>query len=534
MATFGHGWWLVAATFVVAVAVTYLTDRFALPRKVAAGALGERQPGQAVIDMAARIPAVALIYALFFAISWRPYYALTAVVSTFFIFTAISRAKYEFIREPLVFSDIALVLLVFRHKTMFYATWLNLVFWCVALGYVFGASALFMIYEPSLLPSQGRLILISGMVMAAAAPWLFLYQPGYRHAISRISSALTGKDGAIALTARLGTFASVLYGFLAWLKEPTAPVSVPASAGEGRDLPMPNIGKGEEENPLLVVWQSESFMDMRHFGVSPLSLPNLDRLRSRAAEWGRMSSIFEGGYTLRTEFSVITGLPPDDLGPDAAHPYLRAGAYSEAAWPNRLRRAGWSTRFLHPYDRQFFSRDRALPQLGFETLSMLEEFEKTGGAAGAYVSDMTLAERVLEYCREGSKSTGQFIFAASIENHGPWQPGRHEGCKHPLDIYLAILQRSDEALGFLADELDRLDRPVWLAFYGDHAPLLKSFSDPFPDPRTDYLIVPLARAGAGSRPAKTATEKAPWQIIADTLRHMATEQFDRRAVEARQ
>ena len=169
LATFGHDWWLVAATFVVAVAVTYFTDRFALPGKVAAKAFRDRRPGRVSIDLAARIPAVALIYALFFAISWRAHYALTAAVSTFVIFTAISRAKYEFIREPLVFSDIALVLLVFRHKTMFYATWLNVVFWIVALGYVFGASALFMIYEPSLLPSEGRAILIAGMVVAACA-----------------------------------------------------------------------------------------------------------------------------------------------------------------------------------------------------------------------------------------------------------------------------------------------------------------------------------------------------------------------------
>lgn len=521
MSTFGHGWWLVPATFVVAVAVTYVTDRFALPGKLVSAALGERRLRQAFIDMAARLPALALIYALFFAISWRPFYALAGVVSTFVIFTGISRAKYEFIREPLVFSDIALVMLVFRHKTMFYATWLNLVFWVVAFGYVFGASALFMIYEPSLLPSDGRALSIAAMVLAAAAPWLLLCEPGIRRAASRISSAVTGRDDTFVLMTRLGTFPSVLYSFVAWLREPPAAASFRAAAVASRNLPQPPVGSGEDR-PLLIVWQSESFMDMRHFGVSSLSLPNLDRLRSRAVEWGRMSSIFEGGYTLRTEFSVITGLPPDDLGPDAPHPYLRAGGYSETAWPNRLRRAGWSTRFLHPYDRRFFSRDRALPQLGFEALSMIEEFE-SASIAGSYVRDMALAERVIEHCREDSTGTGQFIFAASIENHGPWHPGRHEGCKDPLEIYLAILQQSDEALGFLADELDRLGRPAWLVFYGDHAPLLKSFADPFPDPRTDYLIVPLARAGSGSRPAETATEKAPWQIIADTLRHMATE-----------
>jgi phosphoglycerol transferase MdoB-like AlkP superfamily enzyme len=162
---------------------------------------------------------------------------------------------------------------------------------------------------------------------------------------------------------------------------------------------------------------------------------------------------------------------------------------------------------------------------------MLDEFEGEKDGAGPYVTDMALARRVIQYCRAGSNGAGQFIFAASIENHGPWLPGRHQGCDDPIEIYLALLQRSDEALGFLANELDRLKRPVWLVFYGDHAPLLKSFADPFPDPRTDYLIVPLARA-AGPKPAHGPTEKAPWQIIADTLGNMETEQFDRRAAGA--
>ena len=75
-----------------------------------------------------------LVFSVFFAISWRPIYTLGATVSTYAIFTAISRAKFEFIREPLVFSDIALAFLVFRHKEMFRANWLNFGFWIIHLS----------------------------------------------------------------------------------------------------------------------------------------------------------------------------------------------------------------------------------------------------------------------------------------------------------------------------------------------------------------------------------------------------------------
>ena len=75
-------------------------------------------------------------------------------MSFFVIFTGISRAKFRFIREPLVFSDIALVADVFKHKSIFYANSLNVVFWCVSFLYVFGVSGLYMYFEPDIIPDR--------------------------------------------------------------------------------------------------------------------------------------------------------------------------------------------------------------------------------------------------------------------------------------------------------------------------------------------------------------------------------------------
>ena len=118
-------------------------------------------------EWAARIPVIALVYAFFFAISWRPIYGAQGAISFFVIFTGISRAKFEFIREPLVFSDIALVVDVFKYKEIFYATSLNIVFWVIALSYVFGVRALYMYFEPSILPSHNGFLWV--LVMLAIA-----------------------------------------------------------------------------------------------------------------------------------------------------------------------------------------------------------------------------------------------------------------------------------------------------------------------------------------------------------------------------
>ena len=80
-------------------------------------------------------------------------------------------------------------------------------------------------------------------------------------------------------------------------------------------------------------------------------------------------------------------------------------------------------------------------------------------------------------------------------------------------------QQSDKALGELVDHLNRLDRPVWMVFYGDHAPLLKSFADPFPDPRTDYFIVPLAAARTPQNAPSFPRNEEPWKLLEAMLKH---------------
>jgi phosphoglycerol transferase MdoB-like AlkP superfamily enzyme len=497
---------LTAIALVVATLVILATDRLALSPglRVAAAQASPRRAS----DLLARVVAILPVFAFFFAISWRPLYSAGGTISFFVIFTAISRAKLQFVREPLVFADIALLALVFRHKELFSATWLDAIFFVGAATYVFGASTLFYLFEPSILPASAGWLPVVGMVAAALLPWFVLFVAPVRETAARIAGRIMQGDAPVAVTWRLGTFGSVIYSFLEWLggREPEPQLPLPAR--------LASVGA----SPLVVVWQSESFYDMRHFGL-PVSLPNLDRLRRRSAAWGRMSSVFEGGYTLRTEFAVLSGMSPAALGPDSHYPYLRPLRFAGSAWPDRFRRSDWATHFLHPYDRRFFSRDTALPAMGFETLTMLDAFAHDPARDGQYVSDMALTRRVIDAARDGGHRAGTFLFAASMENHGPWKPGRLDGRTNPVDIYTAILERSDAALGHLVDTLDGWDRPVWLIFYGDHAPILKSFADPFPDPRTDYVIAPL---GASARPSATppASEIAPWQLIETLVSHM--------------
>jgi phosphoglycerol transferase MdoB-like AlkP superfamily enzyme len=509
---------LTVASFAFVALVVYLTDPFAMPQAIRRENRLPHSRLRILVEHLARLPIILFVFSIFFAISWRPLYCGLGTISFFVIFTGISRAKYIFIREPLVFSDIALVVDVFKYKSIFYATNLNIVFWIVSLGYVFGVSALFLIYEPSILPQRYPFLWLLAGILVPTLSIVLLFVKPIGHLAARLSQRLLTTQNVRKNTTRFGTFTSVAYHFMLWLgMRRDALIAEIAHGLQGviHDL----LGKPNEEAPLVIIWQSESFMDLRNCGDKNLELPTIDLLKERAAQWGRMTSVFEGGYTLRTEFAVLSGLQPDDVNADASYPYLRASHYADVVWPNKLRKAGWRTHFIHPYDRTFFLRHKAMPVLGFNEMTMLDDFDHVPERDGPYVSDMRLTQKVLHIVDNIDRHDSTLLFVASMANHGPWEAGRIDGLTDSVAIYKELLRQSDTALAYLIQELDKSERPVWLAFYGDHAPLLKNFADPFPDPRTDYFIVPLAKAVEEKHKPTRSRIEAPWTLFETLLWH---------------
>jgi phosphoglycerol transferase MdoB-like AlkP superfamily enzyme len=168
---------------------------------------------------------------------------------------------------------------------------------------------------------------------------------------------------------------------------------------------------------------------------------------------------------------------------------------SSLAW--RLRDRGYRTICLHPFDRRFFRRDIAMPNLGFDEFLGPERFV---GAArtGLYVTDVEVARRTVDLL--ASEGPNLFVFVITMENHGPWtgktgagdsgQPGLAVGSPGAaLRQYLDGLRSTDRMLALLTPAFRNAGRGL-LGFYGDHLPSLPTVFDAlgFSDPRTDYFI----------------------------------------------
>ncbi len=249
--------------------------------------------------------------------------------------------------------------------------------------------------------------------------------------------------------------------------------------------------------PNIFLVQAESFCDPRIFSeaVPRDILKNWDLLRSEGQSGNLLVKSF-GAYTLRTEYAVLTGTPPSSMGTYAFYPYL--GALNTKVWSMAayLQNLGYRTICLHPFHAEFFYRNKAIPNMGFEEFTTQENFPHSE-RWGPYISDKSVALSMTDLLKIDDRPV--FCFAITMENHGPWLEGRlkneFENGDAPnisnldkqISRYLAHLANADQMIGMLKDGLSHSDRPGVLGWYGDHLPNLPQLITPG-ETVTPYLI----------------------------------------------
>ena len=136
--------------------------------------------------------------------------------------------------------------------------------------------------------------------------------------------------------------------------------------------------------------------------IPPELLAGFAACCASSAQFGRLVVPGWGANTMRAEFAVLTGIPESELGYDRFNPYyaLARTPIDSHVW--RLRRAGYRTICLHPFDRRFFRRDLAMPALGFERFLGRETLG--GSRTPPYYPDPDLARDILRILdREGPR-----------------------------------------------------------------------------------------------------------------------------------
>jgi hypothetical protein len=395
------------------------------------------------------------------------------------------------LREPVVFSEAVELPQLFSHPHL-YLPFAGPGLVMGGAGGAVAAALALLVFEPPVwvpYPVLGFLLLALAVALAWAASGGPLLQ-GAASLLGRFGP--TGEPFADA--AALGPFAMlIVHAVTARAERPARQAALAA--------PPIVISRGEGGQPIVLV-QCESFFDARR--LSPLIpqelLPGFAAAVAGAASFGRLQVPGWGANTMRAEFAALSGVPESALGYDRFNPYYALARVPLESQVWRLRRAGYRTICLHPFDPRFFRRDLVMPALGFETFLSREALNAPNRPP--YCSDPELARHILRVLdAEGPRT---FIFAISMGNHGPWLPSDvaldpiiadlaglngvpGEG---ELRRYLHGLRGSDEMLRLLMTGLN--DRGALLGFYGDHLPSLGAAFDHFnfAEPHADYVVWP--------------------------------------------
>ncbi len=396
-------------------------------------------------------------------ITSRPLFSACVSLALVGLVAAVSNAKYESLREPFVFTDLSLFSQLFAHPRLYLPF--------LSIGKVVAIGA-------------GILLVIAGFVVerpvhrgSVAMAWFAAALPFALAVPIAGRLSLTLDPGADQR--RHGFFAV----FVAYLLNGLRPATFRkfhevVAAG-------PFATAQPSRRPGVILIQSESFFDARRLGgvVESRLFSRFDEACREAVWHGEMTVPAWGANTMRTEFAVLTGTESFALEYARFYPYVfvRKKIASLASWFDRC---GYDTVAIHPYYADFFGRNRVFPLLGFTRFLDIRHFE-SASRAGPYVADAAVSESIIAELEAGGDGPPRFIFAMTMENHGPLHleqvlPGesssRHTLGEDPtwrdLTAYLRHIENADAMIGRLLDHLRNSDRETVVCFYGDHVPAL--------------------------------------------------------------
>ena len=254
----------------------------------------------------------------------------------------------------------------------------------------------------------------------------------------------------------------------------------------------------------VVMILSESFSDPNrvpnvHFGADPM--PNI-RALGQTTTSGLMLSPGYGGGTANIEFQQMTGLNMANFSDTLLSPYQQLVAtrpkfYSFNQMWNEHCGDEYSTSCsigYHPFKQFFYLRGVNYKKFGFSHLYTLDSDPKIAhgeayvGPNGTKteVSDEEAYKNVVEEIRTNTEQNkpSQYIQLITMQNHAPYpdlygSENEFHGVNETPDTvpergiiatYAKNVQRTDEATANFLNELDGIDKPITVVFYGDHLP----------------------------------------------------------------
>lgn len=261
----------------------------------------------------------------------------------------------------------------------------------------------------------------------------------------------------------------------------------------------PDIDKKQIDNlPNIVMIMGEAYSDLsinKHIDFSNYTDP-MEEYKKIIEEEDTIAGHIVvpnfGGGTSDTEYDVLTACPTRSLNsPSPSYDFVRK---KFDALPTRLSQIGYDTLAIHPGYFWFYNRNNVYEYFGFDNFIHLSSFIPQEQSKGGYISEEATIDTILYTLREHIEQSDKplFSFTVTIQNHGPYQDKYNETEKNfDSDIYLTSKERNmlynyfngvkdvDIEIGKLVRELNEIEEPVVVVYFGDHLPGFSNGTDFF-------------------------------------------------------
>ena len=305
------------------------------------------------------------------------------------------------------------------------------------------------------------------------------------------------------------------------------------------------------DNTMIMIL-SESFSDPTRVPGITLSedpMPNIRALKNTTTS-GLMLSPGYGGGTANIEYQALTGWDLALFDNSMQVPYQQLVPHQKVTetfnqlWNDRYGASG-SIAF-HPYYKNMYLRDIDYKKFGFSHFYTLDSnppiTHHDGLDNSPYASDAEAYQNVVDELQNSNHP--QFIQLATMQNHPPYSDWYSDNQfkdadttnlpadeKTGVDTYIKGVSITDQATTDFLNQLDAIDQPITVIFYGDHLPGVyttarASSKNTITMQETDYFIWSNeASASAGTKldPAAAATSyTSPNYFMAMASDHMNT------------
>lgn len=299
----------------------------------------------------------------------------------------------------------------------------------------------------------------------------------------------------------------------------------------------------------VIMILSESFTDPTRVPGTQWNedpMPYLHQLQQQTTS-GLMLSSGYGGGTANMEYMSLTGMALPNFAAGLSTPYQQL--VPKEKWTpsfNQLWQQGDSIG-IHPYYSTLYGRKLVYKKFGFRSLRTLDNPDDPFTTPlnvidrNPYVSDTATYNSVMAELQD--HQSPEFISVMTMQNHLPYTDWYDNNQFHATDAttgedfpedeessmntYVKGINYTDQALHNFLAQLDQLDRPVTVIWYGDHYP--SAFVTANSDPanalalhETDYFI--WSNAASASAGVKLSDEDAAYSssnfFMAQAAEHM--------------